>query len=191
MVQGKGKKNLYLNAKDRKVVFRTLIDAYRLRMEIDHLHRNEDHGIYYPGEWEQGIVWAKGDVSEDFQRWIDMTESSGILPEWWRFEDRMEMLGIALNKEDKESILTPIDQTDLISRYSADTSIRTALSILAELVVGYEGKGAATDNVWYQKFSEHLDLHPEERAKLIKGAVEAVQQVFEKHGKNFSQSGPD
>ena len=187
MAQGKGKKNAYLTAQARDEVLRILIDAYRLRVELDHLHRGEDHGIYYPGKWEDGILWAKGDAVEDFQRWLDMIERSGILPEWWRFEDRMEMLGMAMDKEDSESIFNPIDQTELITRYGGDTTVRTVLCILAELVVGYEGKGAAKDDTWYMQFSEHLDLHPEERARLIKGSVEAVREVFEKHGKDFLQ----
>lgn len=38
-----------------------IIDAYRLRVETDHLSRDEDHGIYYPGKPIDGLVWAKGD----------------------------------------------------------------------------------------------------------------------------------
>lgn len=187
MVQGKGKKNAYLSAQDREETLRLLVDAYRLRVELDHLHRSEDHGIYYPGEWEEGIVWVEGEPVEDFQRWLDMAEKSGILPEWWRFEDRMKTLAMAVDTSNEESVLRPIDQTELITKYSGDYSVRNALCILAELVVGYEGKGAAKDNEWYMQFSEHLDLHPEERAKLIKGSVEAVRDVFEKHGKDFSK----
>jgi hypothetical protein len=186
MVQGKGKKNAYLTAQDRDDVLRILIDTYRLRTELDHLHRGEDHGLHYPGKWEEGIVWAKGDAVEDFQRWLDMAERSGVLPEWWRFEDRMKTLALAVDKNDKESIMKPIDQTELITRYGGDTSIRNAMCILAELVVGYDGKGAAKDNKWYMQFSEHLDLHPEERARLIKGSVEAVRDAFEQHGKGLA-----
>lgn len=187
MVQGKGKKSAYLAAQEHDEVLRVLIDAYRLRVELDHLHRQEDHGLYHPGKWEEGIVWVQGDAIEDFQRWLDMVEMSGVLPEWWRFEDRMETLGMAVDKNDKESILNPIDQTELITRYGGDTTIRNALCILAELVVGYEGRGAAKDDKWYMQFSEHLDLHPEERARMIKGSVEAVRAAFEQHGKDFAQ----
>lgn len=186
-MQGKGKKNAYLSARARDEVMRVLIDTYRLRVELDHLHRGEDHGLYYPGKWEEGIVWAKGEPTEDFQRWLDLVEQSGVLPEWWRFENRMETLAMAVDKDHAESILKPIDQTELITRYEGDTTMRTALCCLAELVVGYEGKGAAKDDQWYMQFSEHLDLHPEERAKLIKGSVDAVRDVFEKHGKDFSK----
>jgi hypothetical protein len=38
-----------------------IVDAYRLRVETDHLSRDEDHGIYYPGKPIDGLVWAKGD----------------------------------------------------------------------------------------------------------------------------------
>ena len=187
MVQGKGKKNAYLTAQPRDEVLRILIDTYRLRVELDHLHRQEDHGIYHPGKWEQGIVWGKGEPLEDFQRWLDLIEKSGILPEWWRFENRMEMLGIAMDEKDTENIFKPIDQTELITRYGGDFSVRNALCILAELVVGYEGKGPTQDDEWYVRFSEHLDLHPQERAQMIKGSVEAVRDVFDKHGKDFSK----
>ena len=187
MVQGKDKKNAYLTAKARNEIMRILIDTYRLRVELDHLHRDEDHELYYPGTWEDGIVWAKGETMEDFQRWLDLVETSGILPEWWRFENRMETRAKAVDKDNEESILEPIDQTELITRYEGDTAVRTALCCLAELVVGYEGKGAAKDDEWYMQFSEHLDLHPEERARLIKGSVEAVRDVFEKHRKDFSK----
>ena len=187
MVQGKGKKNAYLTAQGRDEVMCLLIDTYRLRAELDHLHRNEDHGLYYPGKWEEGIVWAKGEATEDFQSWLDLVEKSGVLPEWWRFENRMETLAKAVDKDNKESILKPIDQTELITRYEGDITVRTALCCLAELVVGYEGKGAAKDDEWYLQFSEHLDLHPQERANLIKGSVEAVRDVFEKHGEDFSK----
>lgn len=189
MAQGKGKKRAYLTAHDREDVPRILIDTYRLRVELDHLHRQEDHGMYFPGKWEDGIVWIQGEVIEDFQRWLDLAESSGILPESWRFEDRMETLGMAVNKNDKESIYTAIDQTELITRYGGDTSIRNAMCILAELVVGYEGKGAPKDDEWYIAFSEHLDLHPEERARLIKGSVEAVQAAFDQHEQELSSNG--
>jgi hypothetical protein len=185
MVQGRGQKNAYLTANPHDEVLRILIDTYRLRVEIDHVYRQEDHGIYYPGEWEPDLVWAQGDAIDDFQRWLDMAETSGILPEWWRFEDRMGTLSLAVDKNDPESIFKPIDQTELIPRYGGDTTIRKAMFILAELVVGYEGKGAPKTDEWYMQFSEYLDLHPEERARLTKGSVDAVKKVFEKHGKDF------
>ena len=191
MAQGKGKKNGYLTAQDRDDVLRILIDAYRLRVELDHLHRGEDHGIYYPGKWEDGIVWVKGEAVEDFQRWLDMAEHSGALPEWWRFEDRMETLALAVDKNDTESIQKPIDQSELIVRYGGNPVVRTALCIIAELVVGYDGKGPTKSDKWYMQFSEHLDLHPEERAKLIEGAVEAVRNTFDEHGRDFSQFDPE
>jgi hypothetical protein len=183
MVQGKGLRCGYLSAQDHNDVPQMLIDTYRLRVELDHLHRQEDHGMYYPGKWEEGAVWVRGDAIEDFQRWLDLSEASGILPEWWRFEDRMETLGMAVNKDDDaEGIFNSMNQTALITRYGGDTSIRSAMCILAELVVGYEGKGAAKDDKWYMAFSDHLDLHPEERARLIKGSVEAANEAFQELG---------
>ena len=179
MTQGKGRRSDYLSAQATDSVLRILIDTYRLRVEVD--HREQDHGIYYSpsGKWVDGIVWAKGDVYADFQRWLDLAEESDILPDWWRFEDRMECMALAVDKKGEETVWQPLDQTELIKRYEGDTTIRSAMLVLAELVVGYEGKGRAKDDKWYMQFSEHLDLHPEERAKLIKGSVEAVRQAFE------------
>jgi len=185
MVQGKGAKNAYLSSYLHDDVLRVLIDAYRLRVELDHVHRSEHHGIYYSTDSHglDGLVWVKSaDPIDDFQRWLDLAETAGILPEWWRFEDRMECLALGVDKNDDESIFKPINQTDLITRYGGDTAIRTALCILAELCVGYDGKGAPKDNRWFQEFQEFLDLHPEERARLIKGSVDAVNEALEKHG---------
>ena len=67
-------------------------------------------------------------------------------------------------------------------------AIRTALSILAEMVVGYDGKGPAKDDTWFQGFQEFLDLHPEERARLIKGSIEMVDEVLKEHGQEFGQN---
>lgn len=61
MVQGKGEQSGYLSSYGHDEVYRVLIDAYRLRVETDHLSRQEDHGIYYSGKALDGLVWAKGD----------------------------------------------------------------------------------------------------------------------------------
>ena len=66
-------------------------------------------------------------------------------------------------------------------------AIRQALSILAEMVVGYDGNGPAKDDTWFSEFQEFLDLHPEERARLIKGSIEMVDAVLEEHGNEFRQ----
>jgi hypothetical protein len=184
MTQGKGAKNAYLTAKTQEEALRLIVDAYRLRCEVDHSDGDCDHGLYYSqesGKWSEGVVWAKGDVYADFQRWLDLAEESGILPEWWRFEDRMECLTLAVEKG-KESVFEELDQAALVTRYEGDASVRSALLILAELVVGYEGKGKAKDDQWYIGFSEHLDLHPEERARMLKGSIEAVRKAFEEQG---------
>lgn len=187
MVQGKGLKNAYLTSHTRDEVERILIDSYRLRVENDHVHREEDHGIHHPGKSIEGLVWSQGDAAEDFQRWLDLAESSGTLPEWWRFEDRMECLASAVDKNDEESIFKPIDQSELITRYEGDMAIRNALCIIAELIVGYDGKGPAKDGKWFEQFQEYLDLHADERARLIQGTVDAVKEALQTHGEEFKQ----
>jgi hypothetical protein len=188
MTQGKGSRSAYLTAKTPEETLRLLIDAYRLRVEVDHSDGDCDHGVYYDDaakdgkRWPEGVVWAKGDVYADFQRWLDLCEESGVLPEWWRWEERMECLGIAVDKKGEETVWKTLDQAGLMTRYEGDASVRSALLVLAELVVGYEGKGRAKDDGWYMKFSERLDLHPEERARLLKGSVEAVRNAFEDQG---------
>ena len=61
MVQGKGEQSAYLSSYDHDEVYRVLIDSYRLRVETDHLSREEDHGIYYSGKPLTGLVWSGGD----------------------------------------------------------------------------------------------------------------------------------
>jgi hypothetical protein len=107
-----------------------------------------------------------------------LAETAGILPKWWTFEDRMNCLAWAINKEDPESIFNPIKQTEIFTRYGGDLAIREALLILAELCVGYEGKGPAKDDTWFREFQEFLDLHPEERARLIEGSIKAVEAAL-------------
>ena len=189
MTQGKGRLDGYLNAKTQEEVLRLLIDAYRLRVEVDREDGDCDHGVYYDDasqkdRFPKGVVWAKDDVYADFQRWLDLCEESGVLPDWWRFEERMECLGMAVDKgkEAKETVWQKLDQTELMTRYEGDASVRSALLVLAELVVGYHGTGRAKDDKWYMKFSENLDLHPEERARLLRGSVEAVRKAFEDQG---------
>ncbi|OAL39364.1 hypothetical protein AYO20_01234 [Fonsecaea nubica] len=187
MVQGKGDPNAYLSSYGHDEVLRLIIDAYRLRVETDHLSRDEDHGIYFPGKPIDGLVWAKGDASDDFQRFLDLAEEAKILPKWWTFEDRMQCLALAIDKNDPESIFRPINQTELPQRYEGDMAIRLALAILAEMCVGYDGKGPAKDDTWFQEFQEFLDLHPEERARLIRGSIEMVDSVLKEHGEEFGQ----
>lgn len=187
LAQGKGSKFTYLSSFEHDEVSRVLIDSYRLRVETDHSSREEDHGIYYPGKPIDGLVWAKDDAIADFQRFLDLAETAGILPKWWAFEDRMNTLAWAINKEDPESIFKPINQEEIITRYGGDIAIRHALIILAELCVGYEGKGPAKDNAWYQEFQEFLDLHPEERARLIGGSIAAVEAALKGSGGEASE----
>lgn len=178
MVQGKGAKNGYLSKlKTPEEVFRVLIDSYRLRVELDHDHRQDNHGIYSDGTLSEGLVWSKGDAIEDFQIYLDLAEESGVLPDWWRFESRMECLSEAVDKKNEDNVFNRINQEQLMTKYEGDTAIRNALCILAELIVGYEGKGRAKDDKWFEEFQEYLDLHPDERARLIAGTVEAVKNA--------------
>ncbi|KAL6246226.1 hypothetical protein RBB50_006461 [Rhinocladiella similis] len=185
LVQGKGAPNTFLSSLERSQALRMIIDAYRLRVETDHLSREEDHGIYYPGKPIDGLVWVKGDVVDDFQRFLDLVEGTSILPEWWHSENRMECLVLATDKNDPESIFKPLNQAELPTRYGGDMSVRVALAIIAEMVVGYDGKGPAKDDTWFQEFQEFLDLHPHERARLIKGSIEMADQVLREHGEQF------
>lgn len=180
MVQGKGARNGYLSRlKKVEDVSQVLVDSYRLRVELDHAHRDENHGLFYVEQksLSEGLVWAKGDATEDFQRYLDLAEEAGVLPGWWRFENRMECLTEAVDKKNEDSVFSHIDQEALMTKYEGDMSIRNALCILAELVVGYEGKGRASDDKWFAEFQEYLDLHPNEKAKLIAGTVEAVKNA--------------
>jgi len=178
MVQGKGAKNAYLSKfKTPEEVFKVLIDSYRLRVELDHAHREENHGIYSDGKLSKGLVWDAGDATDDFQQYLNLAEEAGVLPEWWRFENRMECLAEAVDKKNEDSIYNHIDQEQLMTKYEGDVAIRNALCILAELVVGYDGKGRAMDGNWFHEFQEYLDLHPDEKARLIAGTVEAVKNA--------------
>jgi hypothetical protein len=210
MVQGKGQQNAYLSSYDSGEVYRMLVDTYRLRVETDHLSRGEDHGMYYSGKPLEELVWANGDgewvvewraltyhpdvliltlfsATDDFQRFLDLVEGSRILPKWWGFEDRIQTLAIAIDKDDPESIFKPINQTELPQRYAGDMAIRQGLATLAEMCVGYDGKGPAKDDTWFQEFQEFLDLHPEERARLIKGSIDMVDSVLKEHGEEFGR----
>ena len=92
---------------------------------------------------------------------------------------------MAIDRNYDENIFCQIDQRKLIPNYGGDLEIRTALLVLAELVVGYEGMGSRKDNDWYEGFTKYLQEHPEERAKLIKGSIEAVEEAFRSHGQDL------
>lgn len=178
MVQAKGSKAAYLTKiRTPEEIYKRLTDSYRLRAELDHAHRQEDHGVYYSSKLDSSLVWAQGGASDDFQKFLDLSEESGILPEWWTFENRMECLSQAIDKTNEDCIFNTIDQEQLITKYEGDTTIRNALAIIAELVVGYEGKGRDKDGKWFEEFRDYLDLHPDEKAKLIEGTVEAVKDT--------------
>lgn len=131
------------------------------------------------------LLICNATVVDDFQRFLDLVEGTSILPEWWHSEERMECLVLATDKGDPESIFKPLNQAELPTRYGGDMSVRVALAIIAEMVVGYDGKGPARDDTWFQDFQEFLDLHPHERARLIKGSIEMADQVLREHGEQF------
>ena len=188
MVIGKGARRGWLESKDRQEAMRLVVDAYRLRCEIDWGTRGVGHGRHWgEGDLEEGLVWVSGDVVEDFQRWLDLCEVEGVLPEWWLSTERMECLGMALEKGEG-GLEEKIDQDTLMTSYgSPDTSVRSGLLVLAELVVGYDGKGAAKDGQWYTDFEEHLLLNPAERARLIQPTIDAVKATVELNGKDFDE----
>ena len=99
----------------------------------------------------------------------------------------MQTLALAIDKGDPESIFKPINQTELPQRYEGDMAIRQALAIIAEMCVGYDGKGPAKDDTWFQEFQEFLDVNPQERARLIKGSIDMVNTVLKEHGEEFGQ----
>ena len=195
MVVGKGLRRSWLQGKEKGEVMRLVVDAYRLRCEIDWVSRGVGHGRYWDegkgkGEWEEGLVWVRGEVVEDFQRWLDLCERERVLPDWWLSMERMECLGMALEKGEG-GLEERIDQDTLMTSYGdkPDTSVRSGLLVLAELVVGYDGKGAPKDGQWYQDFEEHLLLNPAERARLIQPTIDAVKATVELHGKDFQEDG--
>lgn len=186
LIQGKGAKNAYLSAMEQQMVFKVVIDSYRLRCEVDHHVRGEDHGIYFPGKWDEGIVWVKDDVVADFQRYLDLVDEAKVLPDWWGFESRMELMCLAIDRENKENIYTKIDQDALIPRYDGDTQIRNALCVVAELAVGYDGKGAPNDDgEWFEGFVKYLSGNPEEKEKLLRESKETVETSMKSLGRSL------
>jgi hypothetical protein len=99
----------------------------------------------------------------------------------------MQTLAQAVDKKSSDSIFKAINQTELPQRYGGDMAVRQALAIIAEMVVGYDGKGPAKDDTWYQEFQEFMDLHPEERARLIKGSIDMVQSILAENAEEFGQ----
>lgn len=146
LVQGKGPKNGYLTKLGSpEEVYRVLIDSYRWRVELDHTFKHENHGIYQDGTLAKDSLWSQGDAVDDVQKYMDLAEQAGIMPEWWSFEHRMVCLTKAVDKKSEESIYAGIDERKLAERYGDDSSIRNTLVMLAELVVGYDGKGSTVD----------------------------------------------
>ena len=170
MAQGKGSKNGYLTSlKDSEKVYRELIDAYCERVEKDHsLFMN--HGIYYDGKLREDLVWARGDAIDDFQTFLDLAEESGILPEWWRFENRAECLTKAVDKSGSGNIFGRFNDQEVSRRIQQDRSgQRNALRILAELVVGFHGNGRDVTGAVFEDFKQRLDANPADVDRLLCG----------------------
>jgi hypothetical protein len=180
LVQGKGAPNSFLtqvgSKKAEDGVFDMVIDSYRIRVQHDHLYRQEDHGIIYQGkQLPEGNVFANGDVYADFQNYLDCAEVARILPEWWDFYKRMECLGRAVDRNgNDQNIFVPIQEDTLVDRYNGDRQIKTTLIILAELVVGYEGKGPPKDGEWISRFKSSIDT-PEMKEKIKKITTDSLQ----------------
>ena len=152
MVQGKGKKNGYLSGHERKEVFRILIDSYRWRVEIDR-QKGCPHGLYGGDKLPENSIWMQLDPIADFQRYVDQAETSKILPDWWYFEERMECLALAVDRNEKKNIFESVNKEEESAPEEwADADIRNALAIIAELVVGFDGGGFQRTNDWYDGF---------------------------------------
>jgi hypothetical protein len=190
LVQGKGAPNSFLthvgSKKGEECVVNMVIDSYRIRVHHDHLYRQDDHGIYYQGKrLPEGNTFANGDVYADFQNYLDHAEAVKILPEWWDFYKRMECLGKAVDREaNKQNIFEPIEEDGLMNRYNGDRQIRSTLILLAELVVGYEGKGPPKDGEWISRFKSYVNT-PEVKERIEKASVASLQAMYAKYGRDF------
>jgi splicing suppressor protein 51 len=193
LVQGKGAPNSFLthvgSKSGQESVIDMVIDSYRIRVQHDHLCRQEEHGIYYQGQpLPEGNVFANGDVYADFQNYLDRAEIAKILPEWWDFYKRLECLGKAVDrKTNEQNIWEPIDEDALVDRYNGDKPITSALTILAELVVGYEGKGPPKDGEWISQFRSHVNA-PDVKGRVEKADATLLQATYAKHGWEFPGS---
>jgi hypothetical protein len=68
--------------------------------------------------------------------------------------------------------------------YDGDRQIRSTLIILAELVVGYEGKGPPQDEEWINRFKGYINT-PEVKERIEKASVDALQAMYARHGRDF------
>ncbi len=190
LVQGKGTSNAFLfstiSDKNEELVFELIIDSYRIRVEHDHLYRREDHGIYFCGnKMPDGNIFANGDVEADFQNYLDCAEDAKVLPVWWDFYKRMECLTKAVDRRgNRQNVFTRIEEDDLTDLYNEDRQIRSTLIILAELMVGYEGKGPPKDATWISSFKQYVN-EPAIKKKLEEDSVNALKAMYAKHGREF------
>ena len=194
LIQGKGAPNSFLShigsSKGEGCVIEMLVDSYRIRVEHDHLYRQENHGFYYEGkQLPAGNLFANGDVYADFQNYLDCAERSGILPEWWDFYKRVECLAQAVDRKGNEqNVFTSIEEDKLMYRYGGDRQNRTNIIILAELVVGYEGKGPPENGEWISRFKSYANT-PEVKEKLKKASGAGLKDMYAKHGRDFPLTG--
>jgi MYND finger len=190
LVQGKGAPNSFLtdagSKKGEDCVIDIVIDSYRIRVQHDHLYRHEDHGIYYKGkQLPEGNVFASGDVYADFQNYLDRAEMAKILPEWWDFYKRLECLGKAVDRNaNEQNIFKSIEEDGLMDRYNGDRQIRSTLIILAELAIGYEGKGPPKDGEWISRFKRYVNT-PEVKERIEKASVVSLEAMYAKYGREF------
>jgi hypothetical protein len=94
----------------------------------------------------------------------------------------MECLGRAVDRKgNDQNIFFPIQEDTLVDRYNGDRQIKTTLILLAELVVGYEGKGPPKDGEWISKFKSSIDT-PEMKEKIKKTTTDSLQPMQAKYG---------
>lgn len=178
LAQGKGPKNGYLSKiKSPEEVYGVLIDSYRWRTALDHTFKHENHGMYQDGTLSKDFLWSQGDATDDFQRYIDLAEQAGVMPIWWQFENRMACLAKAVDKKNGDSVYAEFDEGKLTQKYGDDVSIQNALVMLAELVVGYDGKGSTCDEAFLE-FQEQLRSNPGEQHKVMMTAVDTFRRMM-------------
>ena len=185
----KGRNNDYLSLQTEDQVLEQLIDMYRWRVQNDHARNIQNHGIYYEGQKKPGTgqVWAEGDAIDDFQRFVDFAENAKVLPEWWRFEHRMQCLLLALDAEGGHCILEPIGTVHDGGLNAADEADRkVAERLLAELVVGFDSNGARMPEDWYESFRLELQRQVEAILQKSTGTAERIQDILDEAVRNMN-----
>lgn len=115
----------YLSELPRKMVFRQLIDAYRLRIEDDYLG-----GGGWSGPMEDE------DPHDNFRDYLDEAEESGVLPGWWNKGARKACMRLANNQNGGCCIYRALEASDIHSLYPDDMFMPMKLRALAEKIYG-------------------------------------------------------